>query len=77
MSEMDPVLDIDPIPEDDSAFLSSQDASRNENQKWPFLFWIYLKTLGLYHSGRYIFYQSDSLTSFLTKGTGLQGRGLK
>ena len=28
---------------------------RNENkepQQWPFLFWLYLKTLGLYHSGK-------------------------
>jgi len=47
---MDIRLDIDSIPEDDSAFLVQPNARKDKEQHWPFIFWIYLKTIGLYHN---------------------------
>ena len=49
---MDIRLDIDSIPEDDSAFLVQPNARKDSEQHWPFIFWIYLKTIGLYHNGK-------------------------
>lgn len=52
-----PRFDIDSIQEEDSAFLlenqpnAIENPVKQSNQQWPFIFWIYLKTLGLYHSG--------------------------
>ena len=47
-----PQLEIDSIPEDDSTFLIRPAQVLQENQQWPFIFWIYLKSIGLYHSGK-------------------------
>ena len=54
-SELDPVIDIEPGS-------SGRDTPKGytqinvvgqarEKTQWPFLFWLYLKTLGLYHAG--------------------------
>ena len=64
---MDPQLDIDPIQEDDSAFLISQNSQKEHNQQWPFIFWIYLKSLGLYHSGKKIGIFASPLLSRLNR----------
>eukprot|EP00794_Sanderia_malayensis_P015084 gene15084-16640_t len=45
---MEHILEIEKSSED-SLFLSHEDKEQ-EPKQWPFLFWLYLKTLGLYHS---------------------------
>ena len=49
---MDVHLEIESIPENDSAFLIEPNRRGEDDQHWPFIFWIYLKTIGLYHNGK-------------------------
>ena len=50
---MDLQIEIDSIPENDSAFLIEPRQGEEQDQHWPFIFWIYLKAIGLYHNGKW------------------------